>query len=253
MAEDYDLPPRGFVDALVEDPAKPPQAQALTGYPGRSASEGHIRLYCDLELRSWVDIPADAVLHRQEVKDEYGLGKSLVWTQPDAKIQTGGAGTGADFFQGAQIPRTQIQGCFPSSFIQQCRPTVQELGCPPSPLCITPRCPPSQDCPPPLTAGDLACALQSALCNLPAGGPMAPGATAWCPVTPACPMGGGFGGEQRIAAAPDPTLRTPACPSIRCNSVFICRSQLPWICTADCTPLCPTGWICTIIQETRVP
>lgn len=33
--KDRNLPPRDFIDALVEDPANPPQLQVLTGYRGR--------------------------------------------------------------------------------------------------------------------------------------------------------------------------------------------------------------------------
>ncbi|MFL6195783.1 MAG: hypothetical protein ACJ75H_16515 [Thermoanaerobaculia bacterium] len=94
---------RDFVDALVEDPANPPQLQVLTGYRGRSAEEGHTRLYLDPELTGWVDIPDEAILLTREVQDEYGLGKSLVWTKLDAQLKQGpqtGGGTGADFLRG---------------------------------------------------------------------------------------------------------------------------------------------------------
>ena len=155
MAEDNDVPPRNFVDALVEDPANPPQLQVLTGYPGRSAQEGHGRLYIDPELTGWVDIPDDAVLFRKETRDEYGLGKSLVWTTADAKIESGpqqaGGGTGADFLQG-QVAQdlgggaAGAQAQSPPTLLF-C-PTRAPLLCPRTLLCPTPPrlCPPTPRC-----------------------------------------------------------------------------------------------------------
>lgn len=35
----------GFVSRLVGDPANPPEVAVLTGYPGASSLEGHIRVY----------------------------------------------------------------------------------------------------------------------------------------------------------------------------------------------------------------
>jgi hypothetical protein len=104
MAEDT-FPPKDFADSLVDDPANPPRLQALTGYRGRSAKEGHSRLYLDPELSAWVDIPDDAILLTRGVHDDYGLGKSVVWAKHDAQLEHGpqaaaGGGTGADFLQG---------------------------------------------------------------------------------------------------------------------------------------------------------
>lgn len=139
MAEDRS---KDFVDALVQDPANPPQLQVLTGYRGRSAKEGHTRLYLDPELTGWVDIPDDAILLTRETQDEHGLGKSLVWVKLDAQIEQGPqktGGTGAAFLQGqvaqdlgaragqAQIPATQL-GC-PTHAPMMCLQTPPRL-CP---------------------------------------------------------------------------------------------------------------------------
>ena len=51
-------------------PPNPPQLQALSGYRGRSAEEGHTRLYLDPELSAWVDIPDEAILLTRETHDE---------------------------------------------------------------------------------------------------------------------------------------------------------------------------------------
>lgn len=121
--------PRDFVDALVEDPANPPQLQTLAGYRGRSAKEGHTRLYSDPELSGWVDIPDDAILLTRETRDDYGLGRSLVWVKADAQLEAGpqqaGGGTGADFLQG-QV--AQDLGAAPGL---QARQTLRtQINCP---------------------------------------------------------------------------------------------------------------------------
>jgi hypothetical protein len=128
MAEDNRS--KDFADALVEDPANPPQLQALTGYRGRSAKEGHGRLYLDPELSRWVDIPDDAVLLTREVKDEHGLGKSVVWAKLDAQIEHGlqaaAGGTGADFLHG-QVAQ-DLGGGAAAGYAA--RPVHTQINCP---------------------------------------------------------------------------------------------------------------------------
>jgi hypothetical protein len=136
---DQNLPPRDFIEALVEDPANPPQLQVLTGYRGRSAQEGQTRLYLDPTLSGWVDIPGEAILFQREVQDEYGLGKSLVWTRPDAQLQIGpqaSGDTGADFLQGQvaqDLGGGGAQGPIPLPRTQVLCPTLPPFLCAPPP------------------------------------------------------------------------------------------------------------------------
>lgn len=175
MAED-NLPPKDFADALVEDPANPPQLQALSGYRGRSAKEGHTRLYLDPELSGWVDIPDDAILLTREVQDDYGLGKSVVWAKLDAQLEQGpqaadGGGTGADFLQG-QVAQDLGGGGAAGFAARPVQPVHTQLNCPthapflclqtPPRLCpphrpefmLSPLCPPTGHCP---TQGHFVC------------------------------------------------------------------------------------------------
>jgi hypothetical protein len=136
---DSNLPPRDFVDALVEDPANPPQLQVILGYRGRSAQEGQTRFYADLALSAWADVPDDAILFQREVKDELGFSRSLVWARLDAQIQVGpqaGGGTGAEFLQGqvAQDLGANLRGGGGiEAFVtapQFCRPVTFNQLCP---------------------------------------------------------------------------------------------------------------------------
>lgn len=194
MPED-DSNGRSFVDALVDDPANPPQLQVLTGYRGRSAQEGHTRFYVDPELTAWVDVPDDAILFQREVQDDYGLGKSMVWARLDAEVLTGPRGdSGEDFLKGqvAQelgglgglgggrnlvlktpllVCPTPPRLCPRSVVIQQCNP--------PSPLFV---CPPiSQQIPCP-TRDPNACVLQTA------NPVQCPSLGITCTALPPCPL-----------------------------------------------------------------
>ena len=49
-------------------PTNPPNTVMLSGYVGASSEDGHTRLYFDMELSSYVDIPNDAILHREPLE-----------------------------------------------------------------------------------------------------------------------------------------------------------------------------------------
>jgi hypothetical protein len=77
-----------LIEELVTDPSNPPSVVGLDGYLGRSDMEGHIRLYRDLSVSYWLDIPEDAVYHAKTVDVE---GKfhplSVVWVFRDAVVR----------------------------------------------------------------------------------------------------------------------------------------------------------------------
>ena len=69
-----------FVAKLVKDPAAPPETVLMTGFLGDSSEKGHTRLYLDLQLSSWYDIPNEAVLHSEDVSQaEQPLRADAVW------------------------------------------------------------------------------------------------------------------------------------------------------------------------------
>ncbi|HXT79243.1 MAG TPA: hypothetical protein VN702_06750, partial [Acetobacteraceae bacterium] len=80
----------GFVSRVVKDPKQPPDAAVLTGYLGSSSEPAHTRLYFDLQLSSFVEIPDDAILHVEDsATDTAPLGPSYVWVKRDATLVHG--------------------------------------------------------------------------------------------------------------------------------------------------------------------
>jgi hypothetical protein len=98
------IPEDDFVSKVVKDPRQPPDTLLLSGYLGKSSEEGHTRLYFDPELKSYVEIPQEAIQHWQEVSKEVSpLGGYHVWINPNAELIHGKVGpqrTKAKFFEG---------------------------------------------------------------------------------------------------------------------------------------------------------
>jgi hypothetical protein len=172
-----------WIGRVVRDPKEPAEAMALTGFLAASPRDDHHRLYLDLNLSSYVDIPAADVLHGQRMQEDSALGEVIVWVRRDARLgygpagaqagsffegsianQFGGAGgfPGGGFPGGGGVPPYTIPpfcplptlppGCFPpTSPLRGCPPpTFPWTGCPPPTLpwtgCPPPTLPPR--CPP---------------------------------------------------------------------------------------------------------
>src|SRR5580692_7658659 len=81
------LVPAKFVSEVIKDPKAPADASLLFGYPGESSEAGQTRLYFDPQLRSYVDLPDDAILHSQDATSAASpLGGSYVWIRSDAQV-----------------------------------------------------------------------------------------------------------------------------------------------------------------------
>jgi hypothetical protein len=89
-----------FVGAIHQDPANPQPTQLVSGFVGRGAEEGSLRIYSDPSLGSWVEVPADDVVHSQPI-DNSPLGGSHVWLKGDAQLKPGSAAAAASAAQGA--------------------------------------------------------------------------------------------------------------------------------------------------------
>jgi hypothetical protein len=103
MADDKKTPGNAdFIKRVVGDPANPPETRVLSGWFGDAAEEGYRRLYSDAELSSYVDIPEDAILHTEPIRDSQPAGAVLVWVKRDAVLKPGGsaASRAARFLQG---------------------------------------------------------------------------------------------------------------------------------------------------------
>ena len=100
-----------FIGRVVSDAKNPPETRMLTGWFGDSGEEGFRRLYTDAELTSYIDIPDDAILYSEPLRDVQPAGCALVWVKRDAALKQGGsaASRAARFLQG------QVQQDFASA------------------------------------------------------------------------------------------------------------------------------------------
>ncbi|MFL6197251.1 MAG: hypothetical protein ACJ75H_23895 [Thermoanaerobaculia bacterium] len=102
MADDDSPQNAEFIGRVVSDAKNPPDARMLTGWFGDAAEEGQRRLYTCADLSAYVDLPADAILHSEPVRDSQPPGAVFVWVRRDAVAQSGGsaASRAARFLQG---------------------------------------------------------------------------------------------------------------------------------------------------------
>lgn len=80
--------PHGFIDRLTPERGAPPKLRMLQGYIGRSPEKGSIRMYLDIELRRYVDIPESGIEHFEDFRTkENPLASVLVWVNQDVAIR----------------------------------------------------------------------------------------------------------------------------------------------------------------------
>jgi hypothetical protein len=129
-----------WIRKVVRDPKEPADALALTGYLAESAKEDHHRLYLDVNLSSYVDIPAEDVVHGQRVQEGSTLAEVIVWVRREARLSYGPtAAQAGGFFDGSIIDQFGGYGGYPGITIPFCPPPTLPPRCFPPPL--TPRCP----------------------------------------------------------------------------------------------------------------
>jgi hypothetical protein len=81
-----------FVAQVNPDPTTARGGTVLAGFIGKGAAAGDLRVYGDHSLTSWVDVPADAVLHAVELPAASSpLGGSVLWVKSDAKLTPSGS------------------------------------------------------------------------------------------------------------------------------------------------------------------
>jgi hypothetical protein len=77
-----------LTEKLVPDPATIPDSVALTGFVGRSAEDGNIRLYVDSSFRSYYEISSSDILHSQQLPTTQSpLGGSVVHVKGGAPLR----------------------------------------------------------------------------------------------------------------------------------------------------------------------
>lgn len=216
------VPHHPLVEALASDPSSPPKkATQLFGYPGPAADAKATRLWLDLELTGYVDVPDEAILHSQTLEDDQG---TYLWVDPEATLTYSSAQSHevqADFL-GGSIAERNLGAAVPAGGLG-ILPTVATV-CRPT-LGIT--CTIAEPCghiPPPSLG--VRCPSSDVIC-----GQIVSARTACPTVEPMCP--------PRLSAVPRCPTVEPMCGPVlsaagRCPTVGRCPSAVD---------ACPT-WIC---------
>ncbi|BBL70809.1 hypothetical protein [Methylogaea oryzae] len=100
MAERHE----NFVDTLAADPDNIPEMVSLSGFVGKSSLADHTRLYLNVVLSEYYEIPTDAILHSIRLPASVSpFGVSCLWIKGDAELIRRGkttTETKARFFSG---------------------------------------------------------------------------------------------------------------------------------------------------------
>lgn len=127
MADDDTPRNADFVARVVKDAKSPPETRMLTGWLGDAPEEGYRRLYTNADLSCYIDIPTDAILHTEPIRDVQPPGGVFVWVQRDATLKPGGsaASRAARFLQG-QVQEDFASGTSPEAAGYRC---VTQVPC----------------------------------------------------------------------------------------------------------------------------
>jgi hypothetical protein len=114
-----DLEQDEVIARLVPDPAGPPDVVALAGFLGRSHRAGFWRLYRTPDLKDFVEIAEDDIVHSEPLgNNSQPLAGTLVWVAKGAEIKRTRSGTAqAEFLQGditsGYLAQARAEGGFP--------------------------------------------------------------------------------------------------------------------------------------------
>lgn len=207
------VPHHPLVEALASDPGKPPErATKLFGYPGPAADAKTTRLWLDLDLTSYVDVPDDAILHSQTLENDQG---TFLWVDPAATLtysSTQSHEVQADFLGGSIAERSLGAAAPAAGFgnVNTAATVCRSFG--------------------------IACTVVDCMVSVVPHCPtVAPVCNQAVSVPPHCPTVPPMCGHVRSLATACPTvppmcaLPTIDCPSrlVQCESVLQCTSFLP--------------------------
>jgi hypothetical protein len=137
MAENSKSSSDSFIDKIVTDPKQVPETLMLSGYLGASSEEGHRRIYFDVQLNSYIEIPEDGILHIMDISSAQSpLCGSYVCIKKSAVIIQGKAGTErkrSKFLEG-EIVNEHLAAGFPEeggidNTVAFCPPTFAGFPC----------------------------------------------------------------------------------------------------------------------------
>ena len=83
--------PHPFVAAMTKGEERP-RVKAIRGFVGPSADRRSVRIFLDLELRHFVDVPIDGIVHSERISESaVPLGGIFVWVREDVPIKHHGS------------------------------------------------------------------------------------------------------------------------------------------------------------------
>ena len=91
------LKPQKFITTIVKDPKNPPRLQVIQGFIGRSSEARHVRIYLDMALRRYVDIPTAGVVHSELIRSANTTVEGVyVWVTEETQITHHGSWVACD-------------------------------------------------------------------------------------------------------------------------------------------------------------
>ena len=86
------IDPHPLVSEVVTDANYPPRLRVIRGYVGKSSQDDTVRVYLDVELRRFVDVPSNEIVHLERPsKRGHALAPDLLWVGEEAKIRHRGS------------------------------------------------------------------------------------------------------------------------------------------------------------------
>ena len=77
---------RGEHEDYRDSPGRVPRLHVIRRYVGESSEENHVRIYLNLELRHFVDVPMDGIVYAEEEEGAMPFGGAYVWVREDARL-----------------------------------------------------------------------------------------------------------------------------------------------------------------------
>jgi|GEM_PF-5090564 len=86
------LKPQAFVESITRKQKTPLQLRTIRGYVGTSNHKDCVRIYLDIELRRFVDVPNEGIVHAEHIPETVQpLGGVYIWVRDDVAIHHNGS------------------------------------------------------------------------------------------------------------------------------------------------------------------
>ncbi|MFA0963544.1 hypothetical protein AB9P05_17200 [Roseivirga sp. BDSF3-8] len=76
-----------FIGKIIANPGQPEAFELLSGFVGESSENDHVRLYEDISLKKFMDIPNSGILHTAPIPERISpMGGSYLWVKKDTEF-----------------------------------------------------------------------------------------------------------------------------------------------------------------------